>query len=304
MKDDFIPFSIAVRELKSRLSATKSELAMWVFLDELTAWVSVDNELSESIVCCPSNTLFTPNILVGKLNDNSNHAKDPILWQLLIWGFIKYKPMLSGTMCWFLDEGYIEKPWLPLTHNFFYSPKLIEFKPQYRWLTYSQLKNVVKERINDSDECAEFINSIHNPVHPIKGIEANHANGLFLEEAVLAALDELYPTTVNKTDYRFVRQIAHRGENTEGTPQSREYQLHKLIWDVYCKLKKQNPKGTAQQVWNELRYRREKYENYSIITSMDEKNITWNSPRREGLKLKRKSFDSVLSRLKRKNICG
>lgn len=300
MTGAFIPYSEALRKLESRLRATKTEIAMWVFMDELTAWVK-DDALPTPIFRSLGYDSAPPETFSGLVN-TSHLVNYPILLQILAWGKLKYRLWPSGEFSRFGNESrYIQKPFLVLTNIFFNKPEIETFKPVNRWLTYSQFDDLLKERIEDGEERTEFIEQF-DPVNPVSLFAENFEHAIFMKDFVLRALEELYPAAENENSLELAKSLSHLGGSAKEKPRPRQNQLHQLIWDVYCQLRHEHP--TAQEIWNELRFRRGKYDNSSIIITVDDKSIVWSSPYRKNRPLHRTSLDSLLCRLKHNNICG
>jgi hypothetical protein len=86
---------------------------------------------------------------------------------------------------------------------------------------------------------------------------------------------------------------------TNGADRERTNQLHILIWRVYRHLQSNGGRSTAQQVWNEIQFRRTLHDKETIIQEIDAISIAWCSGYGNEQTLKRSSFDKTLSNLKR-----
>lgn len=78
----------------------------------------------------------------------------------------------------------------------------------------------------------------------------------------------------------------------------RKSQLHELIGRVYIAMAATGIIPTSQQVWAEIRNRRENYDTEDIIQEVDGQMISWCSGYGAEQKLARKSFDKTLSNIK------
>jgi len=83
-----------------------------------------------------------------------------------------------------------------------------------------------------------------------------------------------------------------------GTDRERISQLHCLIWRAYQHLLSKSGKVTAQQVWDEIRYRHKNHDEDEIIQEVTHELIEWCSRQGNEQNLKRSSFDKTLSNLK------
>lgn len=79
----------------------------------------------------------------------------------------------------------------------------------------------------------------------------------------------------------------------------RQNQLHLFIWRVYQHLVTTKGKATAQLVWTEIQNRREEHDIDEIIDEVTCREILWTSSYGNEQRLKRSSFDTVLSGLKK-----
>ena len=82
--------------------------------------------------------------------------------------------------------------------------------------------------------------------------------------------------------------------------QERKCQLHELIWKVYLSLCDRGRKPTAKDVWAEIEKNYEDYDDECIIQEVTDEYIFWKSTGGNNQKLHRKSFDPVLSKIKKK----
>ena len=82
--------------------------------------------------------------------------------------------------------------------------------------------------------------------------------------------------------------------------QKRKNQLHELIGKVYLSLCDRGRKPTAKDVWAEIEKNYEDYDDECIIQEVTDEYIFWKSTGGSNQKLHRKSFDPVLSKIKKK----
>ena len=82
--------------------------------------------------------------------------------------------------------------------------------------------------------------------------------------------------------------------------QERKSQLHEFIWNVYLSLCDRGRKPTAKDVWAEIEKNYEDYDDECIIQEVTDEYIFWKSTVGNNQKLHRKSFDPVLSKIKKK----
>ena len=82
--------------------------------------------------------------------------------------------------------------------------------------------------------------------------------------------------------------------------QKRKNQLHEFIWNVYLSLCDRGRKPTAKDVWAEIEKNYEDYDDECIIQEVTDEYIFWKSTGGNNQKLHRKSFDTVLSKTKKK----
>ena len=82
--------------------------------------------------------------------------------------------------------------------------------------------------------------------------------------------------------------------------QKRKNQLHELIGKVYLSLCDRGRKPTAKEVWAEIEKNYEDYDDECIIQEVTDEYIFWKSTGGNNQKLHRKSFDPVLSKIKKK----
>ena len=82
--------------------------------------------------------------------------------------------------------------------------------------------------------------------------------------------------------------------------QERKSQLHEFIWNVYLSLCDRGRKPTAKDVWAEIEKNYEEYDDECIIQEVTDEYIFWKSTGGNNQKLHRKSFDPVLSKIKKK----
>ncbi|WP_150047320.1 hypothetical protein [Methylomonas rhizoryzae] len=76
-------------------------------------------------------------------------------------------------------------------------------------------------------------------------------------------------------------------------------QLHVLIWRVFLALKSKGGKPTAQDIWNEIRFRHSEHDVDNIIQEVTADVIEWRSCYGNESILNRGSFDKTLSNLKK-----
>ena len=82
--------------------------------------------------------------------------------------------------------------------------------------------------------------------------------------------------------------------------QERKSQLHEFIWNVYLSLCDRGRKPTAKDVLAEIEKNYEEYDDECIIQEVTDEYIFWKSTGGNNQKLHRKSFDPVLSKIKKK----
>ena len=82
--------------------------------------------------------------------------------------------------------------------------------------------------------------------------------------------------------------------------QKRKNQLHELIGKVYLSLFDGEGKPTGKAVWAEIEKNYEDYDDKCIIQEVTDEYIFWKSTGGNNQKLHRKSFDPVLSKIKKK----
>ena len=82
--------------------------------------------------------------------------------------------------------------------------------------------------------------------------------------------------------------------------QKRKNQLHELIGKVYLSLFDGEGKPTGKAVWAEIEKNYEEYDDECIIQEVTDEYIFWKSTGGNNQKLHRKSFDPVLSKIKKK----
>jgi len=143
---------------------------------------------------------------------------------------------------------------------------------------------------------------------PCSLLDANswiERNGLEWSEPVEESMGdeglELEPVIINKTNE--VLATASNSPNNNASQLKRTSQLHSLIAEVYSYLDVNKKPKTAQKVWDEIRHRAQEYEGGDIIQEVTKDALLWVSGGQNEGKLKRLSFDSLFSKLKRKLIC-
>ena len=82
--------------------------------------------------------------------------------------------------------------------------------------------------------------------------------------------------------------------------QERKSQLHEFIWNVYLSLCDRGRKPTGKAVWAEMKENHDEYDAEGIIQDVTDEEILWISKGGNEQKLHRKSFDPVLSKIKKK----
>ena len=82
--------------------------------------------------------------------------------------------------------------------------------------------------------------------------------------------------------------------------QERKSQLHELIGKVYLSLFDGEGKPTGKAVWAEMKENHDEYDAEGIIQDVTDEYIFWKSTGGNNQKLHRKSFDPVLSKIKKK----
>jgi hypothetical protein len=96
-----------------------------------------------------------------------------------------------------------------------------------------------------------------------------------------------------------VEAVEDVGKNSS-TPDNRQSQLYIFIWRVQqALLSSRQKRPTAQLVWNEIQYHHEKHDTDKIIQEVHGEQILWCSGYGNEQKLKRTTFNSTLSKLRK-----
>ncbi|WP_341328804.1 hypothetical protein [Methylotuvimicrobium sp. KM2] len=80
---------------------------------------------------------------------------------------------------------------------------------------------------------------------------------------------------------------------------TRENQLHALIWRVYQSLCGEGKKATAHDIWKEVKSNGRKHDEGEILNEVTNDEILWTSTYGNEQRFKRRSLDSLLTRLKK-----
>ncbi|OAI11356.1 hypothetical protein A1359_14510 [Methylomonas lenta] len=138
-------------------------------------------------------------------------------------------------------------------------------------------------------------------LHPIEGKETRFKKSDFL--AFAGRLGWELPEEFKR--FVAVPEIDDPEPKTETTRKTigkgtRRSQLHLLIWRVYQSLVSTTDKVTAQDVWQEIRFRFAEYDTDKIIQEVTADVIEWRSCYGNEPSLSRGTFDKTLSNLKKK----
>ena len=133
-----------------------------------------------------------------------------------------------------------------------------------------------------------------------------------LESSVICRelLNELESVSIDEQnefwrDFDNAIRTMFEGEGVTFSPrkpfkQERKCQLHEFIWNVYLSLCDRGRKPTAKDVWAEIENNYEEDDDECIIQEVTDEYIFWKSTGGNNQKLHRKSFDPVLSKIKKK----
>jgi hypothetical protein len=147
-------------------------------------------------------------------------------------------------------------------------------------------QRIQKASYNDEVDRAKQLDTISNKIKEINW---------FLDDCPLV----VDPTTIIHKYSGLTSSTTLNISANNLLPAKRTSQIISLTWRVYLQLTKEKKPTSAQKVWSEIRVNHANYEDGDIIQEVTKDNIYWTSAQQNEQNLKRSSFDSALSKLKK-----
>lgn len=226
------------------------------------------------------------------------------------WEYLRSYPALS--LCSLVGLSVGLHPWFSRPDWVFHCAK-----PYFEGERDPEFDEVITEEDSAKVEALQrFLKRIHiaagnltpaGTLNPIDGIAQGEATRVNVAEFLAFAGRLSWELPEEFKRFVAVPEIDDPEPKTETTRKTigkgtRRSQLHLLIWRVYQSLVSTTDKVTAQDVWQEIRFRFAEYDTDKIIQEVTADVIEWRSCYGNEPSLSRGTFDKTLSNLKKKHL--